>query len=56
MEKFFRFTDEKSDKYWEAACNDLNLTIFFGKIHSAGRVEEKHLKLRKNVFRNMKSL
>ncbi|MBK9511084.1 MAG: WGR domain-containing protein [Cytophagaceae bacterium] len=56
MEKFFRFTDEKSDKYWEAACNDLNLTIFFGKIHSAGRVEEKTFETKEKCIQEYEKL
>jgi uncharacterized protein YfeS/predicted DNA-binding WGR domain protein len=41
MEKYLRFTDEKSDKYWEIVCKETKSTVFFGRIGSAGRVEEK---------------
>ena len=41
MERYFRFSDEKSDKYWEVIYSETTSTVFFGRIGSAGRVEEK---------------
>ncbi|MDP1814214.1 MAG: WGR domain-containing protein [Leadbetterella sp.] len=56
MEKFFRFTDEKSDKYWEVVCYDVNLTIFFGKMGSAGRVEEKTFETQEKCLQEFEKL
>jgi len=41
MEKYFRYTDDSSDKYWEIIFEENRLQVFFGKIGSAGRIEEK---------------
>lgn len=42
MEKFYRFSEDNSDKYWEIDYKGTTITVFFGKIGSAGRVEEKN--------------
>ncbi len=42
MERYFRFSDDNSDKYWEVIYNETTSTVFFGRTGSAGRVEEKN--------------
>ena len=41
MERFFRFNENTSDKFWEIEFTDNSYTVFFGRIGSAGRVETK---------------
>jgi uncharacterized protein YfeS len=41
MEKYFRYTEDTSDKYWEVTFEGNSVQTFFGKVGSAGRVEEK---------------
>jgi predicted DNA-binding WGR domain protein len=41
MEKYYRFSEENSDKYREVEYNETKSVVFFGRIGSAGRTEEK---------------
>lgn len=44
MDKYFRFVNENSDKYWEIEYTQNTYNVFFGRTGSAGRTDSKEFK------------